>query len=170
MFFLRQKEEERGVNIRALLQREESMDTIGPVRWFADLASITAEDLKQLFCRNLWDTEYRAYMVAVGQFDAMGRAVLRCCDKVLVPVWETEEGRKLQEEFRRQLKESEETKLYSGMIEFSVRGSGSEACQEAVKEAVRKGGELFERSPGEDEGRHPQADIGAYGSIGGAYR
>jgi len=170
MFFLRQKAEERGGTIRALLQREEYMDAIGPVRWFADLENVTQEDLKQLLCGELWDTEYRAFVIAVGRFDQTGRAMLHCCDKVLVPVWETTEGRKLQEEFRRQLKESEETRVYSGMMEFSVFPSENGISEEAVKEAVRKGGEVFERSPGEDEGRHPQTDIGAHGSIGRAYR
>ncbi len=170
MFFLRQKEEERGGNIRTLLQREECMDTIGPVRWFTDLENVTAEEFEQLFCGKMWETEYRAFVIAVGQFDKTGRTVLGCCDKVLIPVWETEEGRRIQEEFRRQLKESEETKLYSGMIEFSVFTSESGISEETVKEAVRKGGEVFERSPGEDEGRHPQTDIGAYGFIGGTYR
>lgn len=170
LFFLRQKEEERAVNIRAVLQRGEEMDAIGPVRWFTDLESVTPQDLERLFCRELWDTEYRAFVVAVGQFDKTGRTVLHCCDKVLVPVWETEEGKRIQEEFRRQLKESEETKLYSGMIEFLVPAVGSGTYEEAVEEAVRKGGEVFERSPGDDEGRHPQTDIGTYGSIGGAFR
>lgn len=170
LFFLRQKEEERAVNLRALLQREEFMDAIGPVRWFTDLDSVTAEDLERLFCREIWDTDYRAFVVAVGQFDRTGRTVLRCCDKVLIPVWETEEGRKIQEEFRRQLKESEETKLYSGVIEFSVPVVGNGNFEEAVREAVKKGGEVFEQRPGGNEGRHSQTDIGTYGFVGGTYR
>ena len=84
LFFLRQKEEERTANLRALLQREEFMDAIGPMRWFTDLESVTAQDLERLFCREIWDTDYRAFVVAVGQFDRTGRTVLRCCDKVLM--------------------------------------------------------------------------------------
>ena len=146
------------------------MGAIGPVRWFTDLESMTVQDLERLFSREIWDTEYRAFVVAVGQFDKVGRTVLHCCDKVLVPVWETEEGRRIQEEFRRQLKESEETKVYSGMIEFSVPAVGSGNLEEAVMDAVRKGGEVFERSPGDEEGRHPQTDIGTSGFVGGTFR
>jgi len=143
LYFARKTAEEQGEHLRSLLQREDFVDSIGPVRWYTDLESMTKEDIEVLLQGKFRDTEYRAFFVAVGQFDRAGKTILNCCDRVLIPVWETEEGRRIQEEFRRQLKESDETALYSGILEFSVKEPFAENREEAVAEAVRKGGEVF---------------------------
>lgn len=166
LYFIRQSEEERGYRLQRLLQCGEYMDGIGPVRWYTDLGSITGADMEALLRRDVWETDYQAFFVAVGQFDRTGRTVLNCCDNVLVPVWETKDGKQLQEEFRRQLKESGETKLYSGMLEFAVRGGSDDVCAEAVAEAVRKGGEVIAERSGGDS----QTGAGASGSVGGFHR
>ncbi len=80
---------------------------------------------------------------------------------MLVPVWETESGGRIQEEFRRQLKESGETKIYSGMLEFSVKDSYGAMFEEAVEAAVKKGGEVIAGSIGGST----KADAGTTGFI-----
>lgn len=119
-------------------------DSIGPVRWYTDLESITREDMEVLLQKNLWDVKYRAFFVAVGQFDTVGKTILNCCDFVLVPVWETESGGKIQAEFRRQLKESGETKLYAALLEVPVKETFGSISEESVALAAKKGEEAME--------------------------
>lgn len=161
LYSVGQAGEECRMRLQGLLQRGETMDSIGPVRWYTDLAGVTGEDVKKLLQGELWDTEYQAFFVAVGQFDKAGRNVLNCCDCVLVPVWETESGSHIQEEFRRQLKESGETKVYSGMLEFPVKESCGAAYEEAVEVAVKRGGEAIVGSSGRDT----KTDAGTAGFI-----
>ncbi len=141
LYFLRQSGEASYVQLESVIQHGEYMDCIGPVRWYTDLESVKKEDLEKLLQRVSFETEYGVVFVAVGQFDRAGKRMLECCDRVLVPVWETEAGRKITEEFRHQLKESGESGIYAALVEFSVRDASAEAMEEAVKEAVRKGGE-----------------------------
>lgn len=150
VFFLRQKEAHLREQLRGLLQRGECMDSLGPLRWSTELESVTKEDVKALLSPENWEMEYGAYFIAVGQWDTAGRELLRLCDRILMPVWGHEEGRRLQEEYRRQLKESGETKLYSGLLEVAVTAPLSETMEAAVQSAVEKGGILFGESPGGD--------------------
>lgn len=150
LYYIRQEGEDGRLRLRELLQHGETVDSIGPVRWYTDLTGVTAEDFKKLLQGELWNTEYQAFFVAVGQFDKTGRTVLHCCDSVLVPVWETESGGRIQEEFRRQLKESGETKVYSGMLEFPVKAFCGDALEEAVEIAVKQGGEAIAGGCGRD--------------------
>lgn len=149
-FYLRQGEVTAPEQCRALLQRGEYTDSFGPLRWYTETESITKEDLAALLRQEHPDTEYRAVFVAVGQFDRAGRELLRLCDRILVPVWEQEDGRRLQEEFRRQLKATGETKLYSGLLEFPVAEPLSMSLEETVRCAVRKGGTIIGECPGTD--------------------
>ncbi len=144
-----------------VLQCGEHMDSIGPVRWYTDLDSMTKEDLEALLHGQWQATEYKVIFVAVGQFDRAGRTALNCCDFVLVPVWETESGKRVQEEFRRQLKESGETKMYAGMLEFPVKENAGMCPDEAVAAAVKKGGEAIEGS----NGGNTQTNVGTIGFI-----
>ena len=162
LYFVRQEKEGTKISLQHLLQCEENIDSIGPVRWYTDLDSITKEDIKALLQSDRWNTEYEAFFVAVGSFDRTGRNVLNCCDSILVPVWETEEGRNMQEEFRRQLKESGETKLYSGMLEFPVKETSGYMSEETFAEAVKKGGEAIAGSCG----GNTKADAGTAGFVG----
>ena len=150
LFSLRQKEAHLKEQLRSLLQREEHMDSLGPLRWYTELVSVTKEDVKALLSPENWETEYGAYFIAVGQWDRTGRELLQLCDRIFVPVWGQEEGKRLQEEFRRQLKESGETKLYSGLLEFAVTDPLSFNLEAAVYSAVEKGGILFGEGPGGD--------------------
>jgi hypothetical protein len=134
---------------------------IGPARWYTDLRHVTKEDIRKLLQEELWDREYRAFFVAVGMFDCVGQDILNGCDGVLMPVWETAHGQAVQEEFRRQMKESGETKLYSGIREFSVKEIDGTALEEAVKAAVKKGEEIIEGCGGGDT----QTDTGTAGFI-----
>ena len=152
--------------LQTLLRREEKMDCVGPARWYTDLNGVTKEDVEALLCGDVWDEKYKAFFVAVGQFDTTGKDVLNCCDIVLVPVWETEEGHKIAEEFRRQLKESGETKIYSGIREFPLYGDSEASVEKAVTEAVKKGGEVIEGDYGGDS----QANFGASGFVRGVDR
>ena len=162
LYFVRQEKDGARVSLQHLLRYEENMDSIGPVRWYTDLDSVAKEDIKALLQSDRWDTEYEAFFVAVGAFDRTGRNVLNCCDSVLVPVWETEQGRNIQEDFRRQLKESGETKLYSGMLEFSVKEALGQVSEETFAEAIQKGGEAIAGSCG----GNTKADAGTVGSVG----
>lgn len=162
LYFVRQEKEGERISLQHLLQCEEHMDSIGPVRWYTDLDSVTKEDIKALLQNDRWDTKYEAFLVAVGAFDRTGRNVLSCCDFMLVPVWETEQGRNIQEEFRRQLKESGETKLYSGMLEFPVKETFGQMSEETFEEAVKKGGEAIAGSCG----GNTKADAGTAGFVG----
>ena len=126
------------------------MDSLGPLRWSTELASVTKEDVKALLSPGNWETEYGAYFIAVGQWDRTGREILQLCDRIFVPVWGQEEGKRLQEEFRRQLKESGETKLYSGLLEFVVTDPLSETMESAVQSVVGKGGMFFGEGPAGD--------------------
>ncbi len=163
LYFLRQNGEFRRERVQGVLQCGEYMDIIGPVRWYTDLRHVTKEDIRNLLQGDLWDREYRAFFVAVGMFDCVGQDILNCCDGVLVPVWETVHGQAVQEEFRRQIKESGETKLYSGIREFPVKEIKGTALEEAVKAAVRKGEEIIEGCGGGDT----QTDAGTAGFIHG---
>ena len=162
LYFARQTEEDR-ISLQTILQHGEFMDSIGPVRWYTDLDGITKEDMEILFRQEAGAMEYSAILLAVGQFDRVGKNVLRCCDKILVPVWETECGKKIQEEFRRQLRESGEAKIYSGLVEFGVKDPLAERMEEAVKEAVRKGGEILAGYRRGDS----ETGVGTVGFIGG---
>ena len=150
IFFLRQKEVHLKEQLQSLLQRGEYMDSLGPLRWSTELENVTKEDVKALLSPENRETEYGAYFIAVGQWDRTGRELLQLCDRIFVPVWGQEEGRRLQEEFRRQLKESGETKLYSGLLEFAVTAPLSETMDAAVQCAVEKGGMVFGESPAGD--------------------
>lgn len=150
IFFLRQKEARLKEQLKSLLQRGEYMDSLGPLRWSTELGSVTKEDMGALLSPENWETEYGAYFIAVGQWDGAGGELLRLCDRILVPVWGHEEGRRIQEEYRRQLKESGETKLYSGLLEFTVTDPLSDTMEAAVQCAVEKGGILFGEGPGGD--------------------
>ena len=150
IFLLRQKEIHLKERLRGLLQQGEWIDSLGPLRWSTELGSITKEDMKALLSPENWETEYGAYFIAVGQWDGAGRELLRLCDRILVPVWGHEEGKKIQEEYRRQLKTSGETKLYSGLLEFAVTAPLSGTMNAAVQNAVEKGGMLFGEGPGGD--------------------
>ena len=163
LYFLRQAEAVRNLDLQRLLQRGEYMDSIGPVRWFADLCGVTKEDMEGLLRSDMWDTEYQAYFVAVGQFDNVGKTILNCCDAVLMPVWETADGTAIAEEFRRQLKESGETKLYSALLEFSVKEPSGMLLEEAVAAAVKKGGEILAGN----SGRNTETNVGEAGFVGG---
>lgn len=165
LYYIRQKEESF-LDLRRLLQPGEYMDSIGPVRWYTDLKSISKEDIEKLLRLKGWNTEYSACVIAVGQFDEAGRNALNCCDRILVPVWDTEDGKRIQEEFRRQLKESGETKMYSGIVEFPVKDPLSLHLEEAVTEAIKKGGMAVAECPGGDS----QADTGTIGFVGRADR
>lgn len=166
LYFIRQQENEQRFRLQRLLQCGEYMDSIGPVRWYTDLNGVTKSDMEALFRSSLWETKYQAFFVAVGQFDATGRTVLGCCDNVLVPVWETKEGRRIQEEFRRQLKESGETKLYSGLLEFFVNDNFGVLSEDVVDAAVIKGGEAIAGGCGGDS----QKDTGTAGFVRGTDR
>ncbi len=163
LYFLRQTGDSRQDRVQGVLQRGEYMDMIGPVRWYTDLRHMTKEDIRNLLQGELWDREYRAFFVAVGMFDCVGQDILNCCDGVLMPVWETAHGQAVQEEFRRQMKESGETKLYSGIREFPVKEVEGVLFEEAVKAAVKKGEEMIEGCGSGDT----QADVGTAGFIHG---
>lgn len=150
LYYMRQGTEESRSRLQGVLERGAGMDCIRPARWYTDLWNITKEDMEGLFRGNVWATEYRAFFVAVDRFDQTGRAVLNCCDKVLMPVWETADGLNIAEEFRRQLKESGETGVYSGLIDVRIPKTGDDAFEAAVEEAVKKGGEAIEGSGGGD--------------------
>lgn len=162
LYFARQTEENR-TRLQSILQCGTFMDSIGPVRWYTDLDSITKEDIETLFRQEAGSLGYSAVFVAVGQFDRVGKTVLRCCDNILVPVWETGNGKSIQDEFRRQLRESGETKIYSGLVEFGVKEPLTERMEEVVEEAARKGGEILARYRGGDS----EAGIGMSGFVGG---
>lgn len=162
LYYIRQTEWEPKEPLRALLQCGEFMDSIGPVRWHTDLESITKKDMERLLQETVWETEYAAFVIGVGRFDKAGKEVLRLCDRVLVPVWEEEEGKRIQEEFRRQLRESRETGIYTAISEFSVKNLLTEQMNEAVTAAVEKGREII----GGDTGGDSQTDVSAFGCIG----
>ena len=161
MYFLRQTGETSRERMHEVLQCGEYVDMIGPARWYTDLRHVTKEDIRDLLQGELWNQEYRAFFVAVGMFDCVGQDILNCCDGVLMPMWETAHGQAIQEEFRRQIKESGETKLYSGIREFSVKVTEGSAFEEAVKTAVKRGEEIIEEYSGGDS----QTDTGTAGFI-----
>ena len=166
LYFLRQTKGECKERIQGLLQKGEHMDMIGPMQWYTDLRYVTKEDIKSLLQNELWSKDYRAFFVAVGMFDCVGQDILNCCDGVLMPVWETVQGQAAQEEFRRQMKESGETALYSGIREFSVKGFEGTMLEATVKAAVKRGEEIIEGCGGGDS----QADAGTVGFIRGTDR
>lgn len=159
LYFLRQTGESGKARVQAALQRGEYMDTVGPARWYTDLRHVAKEDIRKLLQEELWGREYRAFFVAVGMFDCVGQDILNCCDGVLMPVWETAHGQAVQEEFRRQIKESGETKLYSAIREFPAKETEGTVPEEVVKAAVKKGEEIIEGCGGGDT----KADAGAAG-------
>lgn len=163
LYFIRQTGKDRTEQLRKIPYREEYADCIGPVRWYTDLCNVTREDIRELLQGDLWNGEYRAFFVGVGMFDCVGQDILSFCDGVLMPVWETARGQELQEEFRRQIKESGNTKLYSGIREFAIKSEDT-GFEEAVAEAVKKGEEIIEQC-----GRGAsQTDFGTAGSDRGA--
>lgn len=166
IYFLRQAKGECKERIQGLLRSGEYMDMIGPVQWYTDLRYVTKEDIISLLQNEMWSKEYRAFFVAVGMFDCVGQDILNCCDGVLMPVWETVQGQAVQEEFRRQIKESGETLLYSGIREFTVKGFEGAMLDATVKTAVKRGEEIIEGCGG----GNTQADVGAVGFIRGVDR
>ncbi len=162
LYYIRQAKKEQLSRLRGLLRTGAGMDSIGAVRWYTDLNGVTKEDTEALLSERIWGAEYEAFFVAVGQFDSVGKVVLNCCDNVLVPVWETKDGKQIQEQFRRQIKESGETKLYAGMLEFSIKEAGRFSMEEAVAEAVEKGGEAI----AECGRRDSKTDVGTVGFVG----
>ncbi|MGN1085318.1 MAG: hypothetical protein ACI4QX_09945 [Lachnospiraceae bacterium] len=165
LFYVKQREAELSDRLYSLLQKGERVDSVAPVRWSTELRDITKEDMECLLRRIGAKTGYSAVILTVGRFDAAGTAALGCCDIVLTPVWDGEEGRRIQEEFLRQLKETGETELFSRIAEFAVKnGEESEGFSYAVSEAVRKGGEVL----AERKGGNQTPDVGTAESVGGA--
>ena len=163
LYFLRQSGNDARDRVKMLLRCGEDMDILGPARWYTDLRHVTREDIGKLIHSEFWDKEYLAICVAVGMFDCVGQDVLDCCDGVLVPVWETAHGKVVQEEFRRQIKESGASKIYSGIREFPVRETDNAMFEEAVKVAVKKGEEIIEKCGRGDT----KADSGTAGFVDG---
>lgn len=166
LYYLRQSGTDGKERVREIIQRGEHTDIIGPVRWYTDLRHVTKEDLRKLLQSDLWDREYRAFFVAVGMFDCVGQDILNCCDGILMPVWETAQGKAVREEFMRQIKESGETKLYAGIREFPVKETEGTVFEEAVQVAVKRGEEIIERCGGGDT----QADDRTSGFVHGIDR
>ncbi len=142
LFYLKQREEMSGEVFSGLVQKEKGLDSIGPVRWSAELREVSKEDIENLFRFLETKTEYDTVAVAIGQFDAAGLMMLRYCDVILIPVWETEEGRALQTEFLRQLKEAGEAELLSRITEFPLCcGEDNTDVAQAAADAVKRGRE-----------------------------
>jgi hypothetical protein len=97
--------------------------------------------VENLLCCIESKTEYNTVIFAVGQCDRTGLAVLQCCSKILTPVWETEEGERLQKEFLRQMRETGETGILSGLAEVPVRPGEWSGDFRAVVEKIRNGEE-----------------------------
>lgn len=167
LFYVKQREETFTEAFDRLLQRGEGAHRIGPVRWCTDLREVTREEIESLIRFLETKTEYDTIVIAVGQFDAAGIAVLRCCDVILTPVWETEEGHKLYAEFLRQLKEAGEAELLSHMAEFPLPG-GEESVGifRSAAEAVKRGEEVVRGCQGGDS----ESDAGTVKFIGRANR
>lgn len=161
LYFLRQTGEHRQERVQGVLQSGEYVDVIGPARWYTDLRNVTKEDMQKLLQGELWEREYRAFFVAVGMYDCVGQNILNGCDGVLMPMWETAHGKAVQEEFRRQIKESGETNLYSGIREFPVKETEGVMFEEAIKTAVKRGEEIIEGCGGDNT----QTDAGTPGFI-----
>lgn len=150
LFYVKQGEEETVSHLASLLQKEEDMDAVGPVRWYTDLNGLTGKDIRQLFHYLEAHTAYGMLLAAVGELDRVGKEVLDCCDYVMVPVWETEAGHRVQEEFLRQLRESGETALCAKLLEIPVCGMAPADLEAAAKEAVEKGEEEIARNQRRD--------------------
>lgn len=118
LYRIRQKMKGRE-KLGQLLRRAGEVDYLGPVRWYTDLEEMTGEDLRQLTKEDVWGQSYRAVVLGVGAFDSVGKAALRLCDHIFVPVWERGQSKGVLEEFRRQIKESGESGIYAGLTEFS---------------------------------------------------
>ena len=162
LYYIRQPEGDRKEALRELIQCGEFMDSIGPVRWHTDLESITKTDLERLLQATVWEAEYAAFVIGVGQFGKTGKEALSLCDRILVPVWENEEGQRIQEEFRRQLRESRETGIYTAIREFPVKPLSVEWMDAAVVAAVEKGREIVAGDTGGDT----QTDVSSFGCGG----
>jgi len=163
LFYIKQREEIPAEAFRKLVQTGEGANCIGPVRWNTELREISREDIESFLRFLEAKTEYDVVVIAVGQADAVGMTVLQCCDVVLMPVWETEEGRRLQAEFMRQLKEAGEAELLSRVVEFSLLGrEEGVGLLQAAAEAVAKGGEAVCGRKGGDS----LSDIGTAESVG----
>jgi hypothetical protein len=122
LYCIRQKKQGDGL-LGQLLHREGNVDYLGPVRWYTDLEEVTGEDLGLLVRGETWGQTYRTVVLAVGTFDSVGKAALRLCDRIFVPVWERGQSKDVLEEFRRQIKESGESGIYAGLTEFSPEES-----------------------------------------------
>lgn len=163
LFYIKQREEAVADFFDTLLQKGEGAHSIGPVRWSTDLREITREDMESLLRFLETKTEYETIVIAVGWFDAVGMTVLRCCDAVLTPVWETEDGRAIQAEFLRQLKESGEVEVLSRITEFPLScDEESVGLLRAAAEAVEKGG----KAVGGHKGGNSVPDAGTIKSFG----
>lgn len=163
LFYIKQREEVLTERFEKLLQTGEEAHCIGPVRWSTELREIAKEDIESLLRFLETKTEYDSVILAVGWLDAAGSTVLRSCDAVLTPVWETEEGRRLQAEFLRQLKEAGEAELLSRVVEFPLTDGGEGVgFSQAVTEAVKRGKEALCGYPRDTS----EPDLGAVESIG----
>ncbi len=167
LFYVRQREPALSERLASLRQEGEGMDSLAPVRWSTELQDITREDMAYLLHCIEQKGRYNTLVLAAGQFDAAGIAILRCCDSILTPVWDLPEGRRIQAEFLKQLKEAGEAELLSRITEFPVRsGEEREGFFSAAAEAVKKGGAVFAGGKGGNQA----PDTGAAESVGGAER
>lgn len=167
LFYVRQREPALSERLYSLRQEGEGMDSLAPVRWSTELQDITREDMAYLLHCVEQKGRYSALVLAAGQFDAAGIAILRCCDSILTPVWDVPEGRRIQAEFLKQLKEAGEAELLSRITEFPVKsGEEREGFFSAVADAVKKGGAVLAGGKGGNQA----PDTGAAESVGGVDR
>lgn len=139
LYCIRQKKRDAGA-FGQLLKRVGTVDVLGPVRWYTDLEEMTGEDLRLLLKQETWGQSYRAVVLAVGAFDSVGKAALRLCDRIFVPVWERGQSKGVLEEFRRQIKESGESAIYAGLTEFSAEDPPEKAVARLGPAVWEEGG------------------------------
>lgn len=167
LFYVRQRDTALPERLSSLRQEEEGMDSLTPVRWSTELQDITREDMEYLLHCVERKGGYGAAVLAVGQLDAAGIAILRCCDVILTPVWDVPEGHRIQAEFLKQLKEAGEAELLSRITEFPVKsGEEKEGFFSAVSDAVKKGGAVLAGGKGGNQA----PDAGTAESVGRAGR
>lgn len=167
LFYVRQRDAALPERLASLRQEGEGTDSFAPVRWSTELQDITREDMEYLLHCIERKGGYSAAVLAAGQFDAAGTAILRCCDIILIPVWDVPEGRRIQAEFLKQLKEAGEAELLSRITEFPVRScEEKEGFFSAVADAVKKGGAVLAGGKGGNQA----PDAGAAEPVGRAGR
>lgn len=144
-YFARQGQECLVEFLRNQRNYDGNLTEIGSVRWSIDLQKITAEDIAEILAGIKAAGEYDMIFLAVGYYDEAGLAVMRACDLLFVPVWETEEGQNIHEAFIRQLREGGENKLLRSMKELSTRHfEDGVGVLSAARDAVQTGlTELF---------------------------